>query len=698
MPETVSTSPNTHQQGNYEWIDVYTRFADKLLEFRHDRPALIECIRKAFDSAGMKMPTLEEKGHELSDICPFTVFGLFNKPLTLQNRKTILNALLRSVNLDLTSPLSFDGIPTLNPQMATFYWFIEERGKNDIENLWRMFEAGLIYADIPTNSNKEQFIACYNSCQQQKGVKWNLSMGLYWIRPRFYLSLDGRNRWYLEKSGEFSNLTFRIKENSSHVPNAEEYLNLAVQVRQTIAESDQYSSFVDFSYKVWLESERINKEKKAQLHTIVLKRENGKYHANIEISIEEWKEMLQNNEIFYRDALNMVLEWYKRPGHQASSKEVVQDTHPGLKGTPYNGIVKALGKRIISHLNRFEIKRQDTNEDTYWCIPFEGWEENNNFIWKVRDELAEAIRELGLAEYDEPEEIPEPKAEEREAESYTSEDFLNEVYIPERNYQEMKDKLLLKKNIILQGAPGVGKTFSAERLAWSIMGCKDKERVMLIQFHQSYSYEDFIMGYRPKEAGFELKYGPFYKFCKKAEKDANRAYFFIIDEINRGNLSKIFGELFMLMEKDYRGRSMPLLYTEEEFAIPKNLYIIGMMNTADRSLAMLDYALRRRFAFFELEPGFGSEGFMRLQRQADNRKFDRLISVVEQLNNEICRDDSLGKGFRIGHSYFCGESNITDAMLESIVQHELIPLLEEYWFDEQSKVDNWTINLLNSLQ
>lgn len=698
MPESTSLSTSTSSpQGNYEWVDVYTRFADRLLEFRHDRPALIECIRKAFDSAGMKMPTLEKQGYELSDICPFTVIGLFNKNLTLQNRKKLLNALLRAMELDLKSPTTFDGIPTLNPQMATFYWFIEERGENDIETLWRMFETALAYADSPSDANKEKFISCYNSCQQQKGVKWNLSMGLYWIRPYFYLSLDGRNRWYLEKNDEFSHLTLRIKENSSLVPNAAEYLNLAEQVRKTIAERDQYSSFVDFSYKVWLESERINKEKKAQLHTIVLKEENGKYHADIDISVEEWKEMLLNKKIFYPSALSMILSWYRKPNHQAGVKSIIEESPLQPQGFPYN-TVTILGKQIINKLGRFKVIRESNHKDTYWCIPFEGWEENNNFIWKVRDELAEAIRELGLAEYDEPTEMPAPMAEEQMLTAYTADDFLNEVYISARKYQDVKEKLLHKKNIILQGAPGVGKTFSAERLAWSIMGCKDRERVMLIQFHQSYSYEDFIMGYRPQGTGFELKFGPFYKFCKKAANDAERPYFFIIDEINRGNLSKIFGELFMLMEKDYRGRSMPLLYTEEEFAIPKNLYIIGMMNTADRSLAMLDYALRRRFAFFELEPGFRSEGFMRLQQQADNRKFDRLIGVVEQLNDEICRDDSLGKGFRIGHSYFCCEGNITDAMLESIVQHELIPLLEEYWFDEQAKVDNWTANLLNSLQ
>ena len=138
------------------------------------------------------------------------------------------------------------------------------------------------------------------------------------------------------------------------------------------------------------------------------------------------------------------------------------------------------------------------------------------------------------------------------------------------------------------------------------MGVKDQNRVMMVQFHQSYSYEDLIEGYRPTATGFEIKKGSLYKFCKKATDDLENDYFFIIDEINRGNLSKIFGELFMLIESDKRGNALQLLYSDEKFFVPKNVYIIGMMNTADRSLAMLDYALRRRFAFYEMKPGFSS--------------------------------------------------------------------------------------------
>lgn len=194
--------------------------------------------------------------------------------------------------------------------------------------------------------------------------------------------------------------------------------------------------------------------------------------------------------------------------------------------------------------------------------------------------------------------------------AYTKSDFLDEVYMTEKRYENLVAVLRNKKNIILQGAPGVGKTFAARRLAWSMMGEQDDSRIEFVQFHQNYSYEDFMMGYKPVEDGFELKYGIFYRFCQKAANQPDKEFFFIIDEINRGNMSKIFGELLMLIEKDYRGTKATLAYNGLSFSVPKNLYIIGMMNTADRSLAMIDYALRRRFSFFEVEPGFDSEGFI----------------------------------------------------------------------------------------
>lgn len=282
-----------------------------------------------------------------------------------------------------------------------------------------------------------------------------------------------------------------------------------------------------------------------------------------------------------------------------------------------------------------------------------------------------------------------PISTEKAIDAYTKDDFLDEVYMSEGRYNSLVAVLRNKKNIILQGAPGVGKTFAAKRLAYSMMGEKDESRIEFVQFHQNYSYEDFMMGYKPVENGFELKYGIFYRFCQKAANQPDKDYFFIIDEINRGNMSKIFGELLMLIEKDYRGVKATLAYNGLPFSVPANLYIIGMMNTADRSLAMIDYALRRRFSFFDMEPAFDSDGFIQYQNSLNNETFNELIEKVKELNKEIASDKSLGKGFCIGHSYFCGHDTCSDEWLRSVVNFDILPMLSEYWFDDTAKLQRW---------
>lgn len=312
---------------------------------------------------------------------------------------------------------------------------------------------------------------------------------------------------------------------------------------------------------------------------------------------------------------------------------------------------------------------------------------NGSFFKLTREEyehLMELIRQTNPAQ-----QVP------KITETYNTQDFLREVFITDEDLSKLRRLLSRKKNLILQGAPGVGKTFTAKRLAYVIMGEKDDSRIESVQFHQNYSYEDFIMGYKPNEQSFSLQHGLFYDFCRRAANDPNRDYFFIIDEINRGNLSKIFGELLQLIEADYRNKPVRLAYSKEElFSVPDNLYIIGMMNTADRSLAMMDYALRRRFSFFEMSPGFDSLGFEEYRQQIDSPYLDKLTLAVKSVNEEIRKDDSLGKGFQIGHSYLVQTiyGDVRDdalfdyEMTESIIEYDLIPLVEEYWFDNETRL------------
>ena len=293
-----------------------------------------------------------------------------------------------------------------------------------------------------------------------------------------------------------------------------------------------------------------------------------------------------------------------------------------------------------------------------------------------------------------------PIVKQKDFETYDDDAFLKEVYMNKEDLSTLKKLLTAKKNIILQGAPGTGKTFAATRLAYAMMGQKDESRVEIIQFHQNYSYEDFIMGYKPEEdGGFILQKGVFYKFCRMARSAPEKSFFFIIDEINRGNLSKIFGELLMLIENSYWSdkHAVKLAYSDEKFYVPDNLYIIGMMNTADRSLAMIDYALRRRFAFFKMKPGFDIAGFMTYQKEIGNAKFDKVIEAVKSLNDTILKDDSLGEGFCIGHSYFCNQESFDYDWLRNVVLYDIVPMLEEYWFDNKETRNNKIDKLIKVL-
>jgi hypothetical protein len=286
--------------------------------------------------------------------------------------------------------------------------------------------------------------------------------------------------------------------------------------------------------------------------------------------------------------------------------------------------------------------------------------------------------------------------------AYTIDDACADLFLESDFFAEMCELARRRKNIVLQGPPGVGKTFVAKRFAYALIGAKDHTRLEWVQFHQSYSYEDFVLGFRPNGTGFELKPGIFYRFCQKASKDS-RTHVFVIDEINRGNLSRIFGEVLSLIEEDKRGElSVALAYGDAnpensneskiatKLTIPPNLILLGLMNTADRSLAVVDYALRRRFAFIDLEPRFDDPKFdaALAAKGVSSTMRENIRNRVKVLNSQIASDKrNLGRGFEIGHSFFCPTDTVQDEeqWLQSIIKYEIKPLLMEYWFDDPDK-------------
>lgn len=705
----------------FQWTEFYMELASALLHYKNNRSELIAKLKTIFADAGMNFP-FKERGKEVyEDICPFTVFGSFNKGITNANRIALLEQFAKQFSIKAAVPTEFDGIPVVMNLSAWFFAYKENRGEHDIDNLWDLLEKAIAYSDEASTDNKNAFISAYDTVTKQKMIKWNITMGLYWARPYTFINLDSTNRAFITDVDNMPHyFTTIFSDINKGLPNGRNYLFMCEQAKNALNQKEyEYHSFPELSYYAW-KSNQSGKTEETTTTTVDSNiKETNYWIYSPGDNASMWDE-------FYKFSI-MGIGWDDVTDLKGfSSKEEIKEYMKKVYDPSYSyknnahclwqfaneikvgdvifvkkGMHKIIGKGIVTSDYIY-----DTSRSTYkhirkvdWQNKGE-WEHPGQAVMKTLTNISaypDYVQKL-LALF--AEDISEEVSEQKEIKYplYSKDDFLNEVYMDEDTYNTLTELLEAKYNVILQGAPGVGKTFAAKRLAYSIMGQKDTSRVAMVQFHQSYSYEDFIQGYRPSKDGFELENGTFYKFCKEAEEDNERPYFFIIDEINRGNLSKILGELMMLIEKDKRGEKIKLLYSNEWFTVPQNVRIIGMMNTADRSLALMDYALRRRFAFFDFAPAFPSEGFKNYLAEKNSPKLESLITAVESLNNTISADESLGDGFRIGHSYFCTDGEITDEWLKSVVEYEVIPLIKEYWFDEPTKVRDWSATLRSAIK
>lgn len=687
---------------NFDWIKFYTEFAIKLIPFDKDRILLLIKLKKVLDEAKVNFPIMENDHTELRDICPFTVFSIFNRGITNENRRKICAGLKSEFQIEAPVPESFDGIPVLDNRKSWFFAYKDKRRVDDIDNLWNLFARAIEYDD--NHKRKGDFIEAFNRVLLQSGIKWNITMGLYWIAPFSFLNLDSVNQNFIVNNSEIVN-NIEVDGLFKKMINGNEYLQLIKSCEDYFKkEKSKYRSFPELSLAAWKYSQ--NKVNKCWLVGASWGRVN---------KTDEFIE----NEIWQNGYDDKYLDEVKHV--KVGDKIVIKTTYTMKNNLPFEynrsasvmdivaigTVTKNLkdGKNLeVNWNNKLDEPKkwyfgswrdtiQEIKRDKSWKeadlldFIFEGKEQDyNKFLNDKTDEESELSDKIG-------QEVME--LDKNNINPYTKQNFLNEVFMKETDYDKLVALLKHKKNIILQGAPGVGKTFTAKRLAYSLIGAEDDSRIEMVQFHQNYSYEDFVMGYRPTETGFELRNGVFYDFCEKARCDIENDYYFIIDEINRGNLSAVFGELLMLVESDYRDKPVRLVYKKDKlFSVPHNVYIIGMMNTADRSIAMIDYALRRRFSFFTMKPGFDSEGFVNLQNKVNHLAFNTVINEIKILNNEIAEDDSLGEGFCIGHSYFvydeknppvCG----IEMWLKNVIEYDICPMLDEYWFDDKQKADSW---------
>lgn len=538
----------------FQWTSFYMELASALLKYKNNRSELIGILKTIFSDAEMNFP-FKEKGKEVyEDICPFTVFGSFNKGITNANRIALLEQFAKQFSIKAAVPTEFDGIPVVMNLSAWFFAYKENRGEHDIDNLWELLEKAIAYSDEASADNKNAFITAYDTVSKQKMIKWNITMGLYWVRPYTFINLDSTNRAFITDVDNMPHyFTTIFSDINKGIPDGTSYLFMCEQAKNALKQKEyEYHSFPELSYCAW----KNNQETPDEPAT-------NRVDSNVK-------------EIDY---------WIYSPGDNACMWDEF-----------YNLGIMGIGWDDVTDLKEFTSKEEIKNYMKKVYDPSYSYKNNAHCLWQ----------------------------------------FANEIKIG--------DVIFVKKGMHKIIGKGV--------------------------VTSEYIYDS------ARET---------YKHIRKVE------------WTNKGEWEHPGQAVMKTLTcispyPDYVQRLLSL------FTVPQNVRIIGMMNTADRSLALMDYALRRRFAFFDFAPAFSSEGFKNYLSEKDSPKLEKLIAAVESLNSTISTDESLGDGFRIGHSYFCTDDEITDEWLKSVVEYEVIPLIKEYWFDEPTKVRDWSATLRSAIK
>ena len=575
-----------HDEQRFPWTRFYEAVAEKLLGYQNDRTPLIEGIHEIASRVELLSYLQDKDSHgggayPLRDICPFTAMGTFNRSVTDSNRRKIAEEIANLLGVDVEVPGSFEGVPKLNNQRSWFFGYSYRREDGDIDALWNVFTAAGRFAGSDQPEYREEFVRAYETALSIWGVRWNLSIGLYWAHPWNFPTLDDPSRNYIKER-----LGVNVPGN-----NAENYVKLIDELKDRLSdESCPVHSFPELSQAAD-EAEKVADGSNIDAPSVT---------------------MAGGTEAPERD-----------DGGDDPDPERVRDGHP--------------------------------------------------------------------------------------LDSYSVDNILADgCFLEQGEVERLLDLLRDKKNLILQGPPGTGKTWMATRLAFALMGKKDKGRIRRVQFHPNLSYEDFVRGWRPSGDGkLVIEDGVFMQAVRQAAGDPSSKLVVVIEEINRGNPAQIFGELLTLLEADKRTpeAAVELCYPDaggkrRPVHVPDNLYVIGTMNTADRSLALIDFAFRRRFAFAALEPKLDDKwrDWVIAKRGVDGALALEIERRITELNQGIADDARLGDQFRIGHSFVTPVRRLGDGetrgWFEKIVKSEIGPQLEEYWFDSPETARNAIKKLL----
>lgn len=680
---------------SFTWVPYYKEFAEKLLQYQEDRVSLCRLIYDHEDE--LLINYLHDEGgkdDKFTDIDPFTTFGLFNRGISKKNRVSSAALFKRLLNISAEVPSDFDGVPILNNQKSHFFGFRPDRKPGDIESLWRLFVKVV---------KKEDFENEYNALLGQFLIGVNITMALFWVRPEDFLAFDSSNRAYMK--GRYGIVL------PNRAPAYSAYMSILNDIKKKMKEGViKEKTFCELSANAY--NRALNGAEQTRYDDIVgiwRRRKNivlhgapgtGKTYDVPELAVRLCDPRFMSNRRSREEIVNRYNQ-LKDDGrlmfttfHQSLDYE---DWIEGLRPVVNEAsqvtyeIENGVFKRLCEAAERSKLEGNQygiTSESDVWKVSLKRTGDND----VRKDCMEKGYIRIGWDEYGD--EISD------ETDGGNRNDkgkkILN-AYINKMKVGDIVMSCYSSKEIdaigVITGDYRYGESLPAYKrirpVHWLIKGKREnivetnggKEMVESTVYRlKSIHVEDV-------EAILE-KYGVFIE-----QKEDDKPYVMVIDELNRGNVSKVFGELITLLEADKRKgskneESVKLPYSKKSFHVPDNVYLIATMNTADRSLGSLDYAIRRRFAFISERPiglvddRFNAELFEKVSRlfvkNFDAYKASGWDATMRLLPADTLSDEYKPEDVWIGHSYFLMQDEEGVDNSRERILYELIPLLEEY--------------------